>query len=903
MPTIDELMPAAAAADDDSVPVSQGGVVRRVSRLQLLAGVQPALALAPGGLLGRGSAGVGGPEVISVGANLRLSGGVLSGVAPFAVGALPQAGVVTAGDVVAVSQGGRDVALPVGALLSGLSTVPGLDLSNQVAQVPGGVARTLADWAGDTVPVEAFGAVGDGVTDDTAAIDLAAASGRAVRFGAKTYVLNGQWTVTGAATLVGVPGRTVLRRVRQAGGAWISVQGASFTAVGIVFDGASAGAEAWGVLVTPVCVRTVFEACVFTGAVGGTLGCGLVIQARDGVSGPSSRHVVRGCEAWGNGAHGMWVQAAAGAVVEGCVAHDNGAYGICLDFNDPAFSQRVRHGAVRGCEAWGNRRGVSVGNYNETNLEPPRWGNGNPDAVGVLVEGNRCHDNSEYGIAVSGLAMQVVGNLVERNGSGLLVNASLSVVAGNTVLGPGQYGIDAGGSVECEIAGNLVQGFAVGINPGGSRGVRVVGNVLSGNIWGVTVYAMETDGHGTAFGIPCSGLSIEGNRIQLKDGSGGGVLLEDGPVGVVVAENRFFEGVGSSASQGLWAHTDQVVVRGNTWNNLARLTCNPVNSGGPPQVQVPDFVDEALVTSAAQGVASMVGQHQAAMAGTVAFIRVTNGGSGYTRATVAITGGGSGANAVAYVRDGAVVAVAMSGHGSGYGTGGAMVTIQGDGQAAQAAATVGLPVPDGRRLRLQCNGPVRFARVGSSPFQDNWTGTDILVPQASVVEWVGTWGGWQAVSFPLGDYLAPAGDGGFGVRSVANDVVMRPGGSGRLRVSSDGGTGGLCVPVGAGGARQVWSWRRPGATTGTWMAGSGRRSGSSGPGAMLRGGSRSRNAAGRWVTRGRGRPFSFIMCRLAGPGSRLRPGPVVLAAHLRGGVLGCLRSSNCLWPVRSATRT
>ena len=798
MPTIDELMPAAASADDDSLPVSQAGVVRRVSRSQLLAGVQPALALSQGGLLGRGSAGVGGPEVISVGANLRLSGGVLSGVAPFSVGGLPQAGVVSAADVVAVSQGGRDAALPVGALLSGLSTVPGLDLSNQVVRTVGGVARTLADVAGDSVAVEAFGAVGDGVTDDTAAIDRAVASGRPVRFGPKTYVLNGQWTVVQAATLLGVPGATVLRRARQAGGAWISVAGPSFAALGIVFEGASVAGEAWGVLVGPECTQTWFEGCVFAGATGGTLGCGLTIQARDGVSGSPSRHVVRGCEARGNAAHGIWIQAAAGAVVEGCLAHDNGEYGICLDFNDPAFAQKVRRGDVSGCQAWGNRRGISIGNYNETNLEPPRWGNGNPDAIGVRVGGNRCYDNWDYGIAVSGQGMQVVGNLVEANGSGMLVNASMSVVAGNTILGPGQFGIDAGGSVECEVLGNLVQGFAVGVNPGGSRGVRVAGNGLSGNVWGITAYAMETDGHGSAFGIPCSALTIEGNRIQLKDGSGGGVLLEDGPQGVAVVGNRFFGGAGSSPSQGLWAHTDQVVVEGNTWNNQARLTCNPVNASGPPQVQVPDFVDEALVTSASQGVASIVGQHQASMAGTVAFVQVTNGGAGYTRASVVITGEGSGANAVAYLRDGAVIAVAMQSHGSGYGAGGAGVTIQGDGQGAQATATVGVPVADGRRLRLQCNGPVRFVRAGSSPFQDNWTGTDILVPQASAVEWVGTWGGWQAVSFPLGDYLAPTGDGGFTVRSAAHDVVMQPGGNGRVRVSSDGEPAGFASLLGRG---------------------------------------------------------------------------------------------------------
>ena len=55
MPTIKDLPLALAAADNDLLPVSQGGFSRRVSRAQLLAGMQPALALPSGALLGRSS--------------------------------------------------------------------------------------------------------------------------------------------------------------------------------------------------------------------------------------------------------------------------------------------------------------------------------------------------------------------------------------------------------------------------------------------------------------------------------------------------------------------------------------------------------------------------------------------------------------------------------------------------------------------------------------------------------------------------------------------------------------------------------------------------------------------------------------------------------------------------------
>ncbi len=814
MPTIKELPLALAAADNDLLPVSQGGFSRRVSRAQLLAGMQPALALPSGALLGRSSAGVGGAERITIGANLRLQDGTLSGSAPFSVSGLPGAGSLSARDMVGVAQGGRDAAVSYGAFMAGLAGVPGIDLSAQLARVPGGVPRSLADWAADAMPAEAFGAVGDGMTDDTAALTRAVASGRPVRLGPRTYTTRGQWTVSGRATLIGVPGQTVLRRLSgfgPAAGAFVNIDGEAFTALGVTFDAGNVFGDSWGVLATPRCTETLFDACVFQGATGPTLGSGLVIQARDGLSGSPSRHRVLNCEARNNQVHGIWVQAASGALVQGCRAHGNGAYGICLDFNDPAFQQTVRHGRVLGCEAWNNSRGISVGNYNETNAEPPRWGNANPDAVGVVVAGNACHNNSAYGIAAAGQGLSVSDNALSANGDGLLLNAAQSRVVGNVIQGPSYFGIDAGGCIDCDVSGNLVSGCSVGINPGGSRGMRVADNQLLGNVWGITAYNVETDGRGQNFGIACQGLTIEGNRIALRDASGGGVYLLDAPQGIAVLRNAFFGAASSSPSQALWAHTDALAVRDNTWNNQARLICNPVEvsggSGGPAngniqQVQVPDALDGAMLTFAPRGVQSIVGTHQAAMAGQVAFVRMQNGGRGYSWANVSVAGAGSGAQAVAHVRDGAVLGIALLNGGSGYGAG-ATVTITGDGQGATATATVGLPVPEGRQLRLHCNCAVRFKRVGSVPFQDNWTGADILVPAATAVDWAGAWGGWQALAFAPGDYLATPGDGSLVLRSAAGDLTLRPSGPGRLRVGSDAEPGGFVSTLGRGSPEGV----------------------------------------------------------------------------------------------------
>lgn len=68
---------------------------------------------------------------------------------------------------------------------------------------------------------------------------------------------------------------------------------------------------------------------------------------------------------------------------------------------------------------------------------------------------------------------------------------------------------------------------------------------------------------------------------------------------------------------------------------------------------------------------------------------VTNGGSGYTAATVAVSGDGTGATATATVSGGAVTQITMTDTGEGYSS--ATMVISGDGAGATATAGV-LPI-------------------------------------------------------------------------------------------------------------------------------------------------------------------------------------------------------------------
>ncbi len=767
MPTIDQLPPAPAASDTDEFPASQARVLRKLTRAQLLSGLQPAIAISPGYLLGRVSPTLGQPEAIFVGNGLALTGHTLAALAP-----------------APLSLAGLDA--------SGALTIP----------AGGTVPVTLAILLADSISPESYGAVGDGITDDTAALAAACASGRPVRLSPRTYAITGQWTIAAPATLLGTPGQTTLRRIGQSsGGAWISIQGTKFRAEGVAFDAnAAIHAPTWGVLVAASCLAATFRDCVFANAQNPILGNGLTLLASDPAV---ASHVIENCEASGNAGHGLWLQAIDAARIHGCRAHHNMAYGICADFNDPTFVQAVRLATVSANQCWMNGRGISVGNYNATNLQPPTWGNANPDAIGVLVTNNICHDNIIYGIAVSGRAISVSGNLLSNNGSattgaGILFNCADSRLAGNTVTGPNYFGIDSGGSINCLIDANHVTGAAVGINPGGSSGVSVASNYLQDNIWAITAYNVETDGAGRNFGIATANLTITDNVIGFSNVSGGGIYLVDAPQSVTVARNTFNVAAPATQSQCLWSHTDAAMIEQNRCNGGGRIFSNPALVNGRQTIAIPDHADDAMVSAAPGGVQSIQTQRQLQTLGTIGFIKPTAGGSGYSQAEVQIVGAGSGATAVAYIAQGQLLGVALTNPGAGYASG-ASVVITGDGQGAAAAASVGLPLIEGRRIRLACNAATVFNRLGSSPFQENWTLGDFTVPANATIAFTATFGSWRADSVPLADYFAPPGDGSLVVHTSGNgDLTFRPAAAGRIRFASDSNPAGYLATTGHG---------------------------------------------------------------------------------------------------------
>ena len=108
--------------------------MRKVSRAQLLAGVQAGIALPPRTLLGRTSPNTGAPEPIQVGANLTFAAGILAAPAPFSTSLLPPGRPPSSTDLVPVLQSGRDAAVAYGPFLAGLGTFGSVDLSRHIVR-------------------------------------------------------------------------------------------------------------------------------------------------------------------------------------------------------------------------------------------------------------------------------------------------------------------------------------------------------------------------------------------------------------------------------------------------------------------------------------------------------------------------------------------------------------------------------------------------------------------------------------------------------------------------------------------------------------------------------------------------------------------------------------------------
>lgn len=207
MPTIDQLPPATASADNDMFMGSQGGIVRKITREQITNGYQPALTLASGQVLGRSSSGTGAPEALTLGANLTVSAGILSADAePYDVASLTSGMVPASYDLVPLGQNGENVAVTFAQFLSGMSGLSGVDASSlSVTPQGSGTPTTLGAFAASAMVRSGGTLTGPLLLAADPSVPLGAATKQYVDGQVATSVPLSGGAMTGGLTLSGDP--------------------------------------------------------------------------------------------------------------------------------------------------------------------------------------------------------------------------------------------------------------------------------------------------------------------------------------------------------------------------------------------------------------------------------------------------------------------------------------------------------------------------------------------------------------------------------------------------------------------------------------------------------------------------------------------------------------------------
>lgn len=635
-----------------------------------------------------------------------------------------------------------------------------LDDAASIYVTPGGagaVAESVQTALRRFVFVDQYGADPTGVSLSNTAFTNAAA--RAISIGATllagggAYLLDGWVPPAGLEIMGGGQGETTLKRQSGAANnnAIIDLQNGRNTITNLTIDGNKAGntlASQCLSITNGGAYRLENLEVKNAKQVAGGYGSGVaIVSTDDGADNTQSRIIgltVTDCDA-----DGIYVDEVYNLLIDRNNCKGNGGSGIALtNYDSPleADSQRQIQVTDNNCLENGGS-GITVSGTTISNVLPPI---GSSPARAIVIDGNSCTGNDSYGIAAQSSGTAITGNTCIFNGNdgagrttyaGILFNCYGSVCSGNTAEQNEYYGIDAGGAYESIVANNIVRfngnataNNGTGINAGAAIRTIVAANNLVNNGSagaGIQIYVPAYDSNGTTVGgLPyrASGVAINGNTITLDNNNQVGIYLHQGPEECRVTNNSV---TGGTANLAIVIESPSCYVRGN--HNGAYIVGYTLASAA--SLLVPDWVELAVISGNTTCTGGIDTYSRSSFSGKVAWVKVTNGGSGYTSApTVSFSGGGgASAAATAYIgANGTVVGVIVTNYGSGYGSAPTVSFSGGGGSGAAATATVGCDNITNRELKLvfggtaQMNNAANLKLAGGANFTPGGSGHSTL---------------------------------------------------------------------------------------------------------------------------------------------------------------------------------
>jgi hypothetical protein len=368
------------------------------------------------------------------------------------------------------------------------SAVSGLAGKHTVLQTNLGHADT-GNWATEYNVVQ-YGSAGDGVTDDTTAIQAAvnacvAGGGGVVIFPPGTYVVSS--TITVPQNSYTEPGSNP--PIGQAGPV-------IFRGVGFRQDGYFANSRFGAVIIAKNLAGDLFTTAIGNGYVFSMVAFeNLSIYGNNAALGASQTsgnliHIYAWQEGWIRGVELY------GAYQDGIRVEGNSG-GQAINSSAPVIDTcRIEH-CGPGCGGASSGNGISligvilgtvVNCHVESCFDGVYLSTAQSSVVNCSLQGNYCR-----GIECGSVQARLIGNWVGENGhEGILVEAPQAVVTGNTCIGNGSSGIDPKGiriysTTDCVVTGNLCSDGGVshqqyGVAEEGTSDYNLVsGNDLRGN--------------------------------------------------------------------------------------------------------------------------------------------------------------------------------------------------------------------------------------------------------------------------------------------------------------------------------------------------------------------------------------------------------------------------------------